>query len=288
MGGKRRLNNQFMNDLKTGHLSQIRKLVRDDRDLLLDIRAGYIDIYYKGHQLLKLTQQSTSYRTQCDKKFKNDVEFPEVLDSFDDVQAFLNIVPGLKHAIATHRPSGNEVEMEQLLIRANNHEPGINSEYFIVDRQYAIRNARFDMVGFYWGRDRRRSGQTVPLVLFEVKYGLHGGVEKLVAQVEQYHEAISDHFEEFANEMESLFRQKVELGLYSVLAKDGALDSLQLSRDVDTARIALVLADYNPHSKRLGRVDFNPDFFPHRIDVFSVGYGLWKANSEEASRSREQ
>jgi hypothetical protein len=51
---------------------------------------------------------------------------------------FLACVPRIKQNIAALDKRSLEVEYEQMLIRANNYERRNASEYFIVDRQYAI------------------------------------------------------------------------------------------------------------------------------------------------------
>ena len=56
----RRLSDKFFYDLKSGFLSGIIASVRTDPDLNLEIRDRYINVYYKGNSLLKLTETSPS------------------------------------------------------------------------------------------------------------------------------------------------------------------------------------------------------------------------------------
>ena len=53
----RGINDGFICDLKTGDLSYFLNQVKSNRDkLCLEIRDGYINIYYKGGNLLKITK----------------------------------------------------------------------------------------------------------------------------------------------------------------------------------------------------------------------------------------
>jgi hypothetical protein len=51
---RRALTPRFKEDLQTGILSPLLQLVLKDRDLLLEIRSGYIDLYFKGNGLIKI------------------------------------------------------------------------------------------------------------------------------------------------------------------------------------------------------------------------------------------
>ena len=52
----RKLSDRFLQDLKSGFLSGLMARVHQDRDLDLEIRQDYLNIYYKGNSLLKLDQ----------------------------------------------------------------------------------------------------------------------------------------------------------------------------------------------------------------------------------------
>lgn len=51
----RGLRQKFMNDLSEGVLAPLRDRVLADRSLCLEIRENYINIYYRGGNLLKLS-----------------------------------------------------------------------------------------------------------------------------------------------------------------------------------------------------------------------------------------
>lgn len=47
-------------------------------------------------------------------------------------------LPFVKQRIATHRPCGMEIDFQQMLIRANNTEPSLQTDYFAVDQQVVL------------------------------------------------------------------------------------------------------------------------------------------------------
>ncbi|MEN9933985.1 MAG: hypothetical protein RLZZ387_564 [Chloroflexota bacterium] len=143
----RGLSPNFITALQSGILSGLRQRVLADNDLDLQIRDGYLNIYYKGNSLLKLTEQGGGrYRVTINAKFTGDVRLPDITN-VATAEQFLRAIPQLKEAIITHGASSLEVEYEQLIIRSNNQETRTNSDYYIVDRQYVDGAARFDLVG---------------------------------------------------------------------------------------------------------------------------------------------
>ena len=66
----RAINDKFIKDLNTGELSYFLTQVKNQRDkLCLEIRDGYINIYYKGGSLLKITQKRNGYSFFFDSKY---------------------------------------------------------------------------------------------------------------------------------------------------------------------------------------------------------------------------
>ena len=58
----RHINERFVADLLNGELAFFLNQVKSARDRLsLEIRDGYINIYYKGGSLLKITQKKIGY-----------------------------------------------------------------------------------------------------------------------------------------------------------------------------------------------------------------------------------
>ncbi|MCL5960058.1 MAG: hypothetical protein M1358_12240 [Chloroflexi bacterium] len=251
-----------------------------DRDLLLEIREDYINVYYKGYSLLKLSQARDRYLVGIHKKFQvpSISELP-TLGTQADTQEFVRAIPAIKERILSIGKGGNEIEYEQNLIRANNGEPRLNTEYFVIDRQVvsAGHQGRFDLIAVYWSSAGRRPRQIVPLILLEVKFGLNTDIANIHKQLEGYYESLPDPIAGLAEEAEILLRQKVQLGLIHQGPRQlAALETLSVSRSKKDLRFGVVLVDYNPHSKLLNIDALSKLEFSERIDLFYVGFGLWR------------
>ena len=209
----RKLSIEFLECLKTGFLSSITESVKNDSDLVMDIRDGYINIYYKGNSLLMLSETKSGYKAKINEKFlagvQIDLEFtPET------VHQFVDAIPQLKQNVVNLGKRSLEIEYEQLIIRANNDERRNNTEYFIVDRQYALKEGRFDLTGIFWDLGHRQQGDEVPVCLMEIKFALNTDIKEVHEQLARYYEAVKLRAAAIAEEMEQLFHQKLELGLY--------------------------------------------------------------------------
>jgi hypothetical protein len=275
----RKLSNNFLKCLKTGFLSPITKSVIDDPDLVLDIRDGYINIYFKGNSLLKLTETSTSrYKVEIHEKFLVGVNLNIFLTE-ENVDEFVKALPQIKQNIANHGRRSIEIEYEQLIVRANNDEQRNNSEYFIVDRQYSVREGRFDLTGIFWDRRHRMKGQEVPVCLVENKFALNTDIKDVHKQLERYYDAVKPNASSIAEEMESIFRQKLELGLYKQSPdRLAAMKTLKFSREIEKFQFIVVFVDFNPNSTLLDLKKLADLPFANQVKVFQTGFAMWKQN----------
>lgn len=55
----RSINKRFINELLQGELSYFLSEVKNNITLSLEIRDGYINIYYRGGNLLRITQKKS-------------------------------------------------------------------------------------------------------------------------------------------------------------------------------------------------------------------------------------
>ena len=70
----RSISGKFIGNLKSGFLAPILERVHSDKDLDLQIRDGYINIYFKGNSLLKLTEKHPDlYAVDIHEKFVNNI-----------------------------------------------------------------------------------------------------------------------------------------------------------------------------------------------------------------------
>jgi hypothetical protein len=279
------LTDALKNDLLSGMLAPLLKAVRSDRDLNMEFRGACADIYYKGYRLHLRSAGEHGYTISVNDAF-SEMEQPP-LTSEADVSLFVKTeLSRIKGQMATHRSHGNEIEFEQSLIRANNRERGIHTDYFAVDRQVLMGSAadQLDVLGIHW--PRRRNDTDLALALIEVKYGVSGGVEKIADQVQRYYKGLTDHIGFFANEAEGILRQKLELGLITGESA-GAIEKLKrlpVSRKPERVKIVLVLVDFSPASTQLKAKELRQLSFADQIEVFHLGYGLWDKNADKKWR----
>lgn len=269
-----------MSALQTGFLSALRETVIADKDLDLQIRDNYLNIYYKGNSLLKLTEPTAGrYEVSINAKFESE---PKIFEWNDEITTsiFIKKIPCLKENIIKHGKSSLEVEYEQLIIRANNFESKSNSEYFIIDRQYVADDEgknRFDLTGFYWPREGRRRGDQVPLCLMEVKFALNPDIENIHDQVSRYYNFLKNNIKAFAEETQNVFQQKLALGLINQDEnRVEALRTLRFSPNIDEAQVVLILVDYNPFSKLLNVEKIKKLSFVKQIKIFYTGFAMWE------------
>jgi hypothetical protein len=284
----RGLSDTFMESLQSGHLSSLVQTVRRDPDLNLEIRKNYLNVYYKGNSLLKLSEQvASSYRVTIDPHLAEGLVIPRSLNSVRATTGFLEMVPKIKENIVKHVRGSMEIEYEQMIIRANNYEPRNNSDYFIIDRQYQIGKFRFDLTGIYWAKTGRRRNQQVPICLMEVKYALNTDISSIDEQLIAYYQALIPRAKEIAEEHEAVFRQKLELGLYcQPVERLAALKTLKLARDPSTFQFILVFVDYNPNSKKLDLRRIAKLPFASQVKVFHGGFAMWKQRFEESGKEQ--
>jgi hypothetical protein len=169
-----------------------------------------------------------------------------------------------------------EIEYEQLIIRANNDERRNNSEYFVLDRQYALQRFRIDLIGIYWGWKGRKSYQEVPLCLMEIKFALNSDIQTVHSQLEGYYDLIKNRVPELAYEYQTMLQQKCELGLFNQPQdRLSALRTLKISPDIKRMRFIVILVDYNPYSRHFDASKLKNLHFASQVWLFRTGFGMW-------------
>jgi hypothetical protein len=270
------LSPEMEDDFLRGTLQPLLEVVQRDRDLILEfLGPKAAAIYCKGHRL-GIQWRKDGCTINADTAFLKDRS--RKLQSAADTASFVTSeLPFAKQRIAEHRSHGTEIEYEQLLIRANNMEPNLNTDYFAVERQVLLGagQEQIDVLGVHWPGSSRGSDEDVALALIEVKYTLGGGVEKIAKQVAGYYDLLVANIGDVASEAQALLRQKLRLGLITG-ATDDALKKLAertVSNRLDTVKVLLALVDYSPRSTRLNVEELSRLKFP--VQVFRLGLGLW-------------
>ena len=155
----RHINIRFVEDLLHGELAYFLAQVKNNRSKLsLEIRNGYINIYYKGGNLLKITQKRTGYSFFFDAKYcrhKDGQNFDLLNNLPDDTESYK------KHFALMMQEMDQWFEEHPKPERDYQHQLLVNNPE-IVDIEYQIgRRMRLDMLMFFEGR----------LLIVENKYG---------------------------------------------------------------------------------------------------------------------
>ena len=104
-------------------------------------------------------------------------------------------------------------------------------------------------------------------------------ISQIQEQLERYYEAIKANAANIAEEGETIFRQKLELGLYK--GSDDRLEAMKtltFNRDISQFQFILVLVDYNPNSALLSLYNLEMLPFANQIKVFHGGFAMWQQN----------
>lgn len=271
----RKLSDAFVADLKQGCLKPFVDRVKDDGTLLLCIRNGYINIYYRGGSLVRISEKpsATGYEIFFDKNYLKSgitVAFPEktFIEMDADSVSWVEAFKFMKEAMDIHL-SGKEAlerEFQQLVVRENNYSRISNgTEYFFTDIEFSDSEisgpepARFDLMGICWPASSRGNLSKCKPVMVEMKYGdeaLRG-----VSGLEKHANNLKSVFGEAGNEIklreiiQYQYNLLFDLGLIRV-DKKGHID---LMNDL-SPEVIFLLANTNPRGKKL-RDELSMDYF---------------------------
>ena len=240
----RGINDRFIFDLKTRDLSYFLNQVKTNRDkLCLEIRDRYINIYYKGGNLLKITQKRNGYSFQFDARYclnKGDDRNYEKLKALnpssiqDYIDNFELMMSEMDSWLGKHPKKEREFQHKLLVNNSN-----------IIDIEYATPkskvtgeklNMRLDMLMVEGDK----------LIIVENKYGI--GAISGNAGVSVHYEDICgllntpDVYEELLQSVINIANAKYELGL---------LDKPIESIDKTKTEILFLFAEFNQKSESL-------------------------------------
>ena len=161
-------------------LYPILERVRKDHNLMFAIRDGYINIYYRGGNIIRITQREDLYQTFFDINFAKsgqsiDIAQIDIRTKYDaqELVLDLNFRKIIMDEYFANRSKTTEREFQQLVARENNNSSISNeSEYFVTDIEVAIPHlARFDITAIRWLANQRKNGNKCRAALIEMKYG---------------------------------------------------------------------------------------------------------------------
>ncbi|MFA5439498.1 hypothetical protein [Dehalococcoides sp.] len=265
MQDSRRLPASFMSDLKneTGLLHPLLEWVKQDNTLMLFIRNGYVNIYYRGGNLLRLTHKTNGgYNSFFDPRYnKSQIPLPKLpttLRNLKDVAAWLAGFPTLKQIMDISFSIHNkpEREFQQLIARENNCSPiSGETEYFITDIEFSDSSigARFDLLAIRWLAAERKNGRNCKAALIEMKYGDNAlsGAAGLFKHIQDINVFLSDvnRYKSLLQTMETQFEQLDDLGL---LQFEHPTNGFKVTVGSECKpEVIFVLANHNPRSSKL-------------------------------------
>lgn len=290
---QRSISDPFISNLQIGILNPILERVKSDDTLMIAIRSNYINIYYRGGNILKLSELGqSSYQADFHKNYNNgqSISLPSTICSQDDAQEWVNSFQSLKLLmdIFFSTKSKPEREFQQLVARENNSSTISNeSEYFITDIEFADSelDARFDMLAIRWLASQRKTGANCRPALIEMKYGdgALGGTSGLIKHLDDLNKIIADA-ERYRELLKIMENQLVQLHKLGLLTFNCPTQEAKITLNPDEKpEVIFILANHNPRSKQLENILSSADFsrcmencnFELRFFISSfAGYGL--------------
>ena len=291
----RKLSAKFMGDLvdSDGVLHPILTRVKKDHTLMLAIRENFINIYYRGGNILKIMEHNKgSYQASFDDRYNKSglliPDSPSEINNQNDSRSWIDSFPSRKNIMDEYFSTYGKAEREfqQLIARENNNSTISNeSEYFVSDIEVAEPYARFDIMAIRWLAAQRKNGSNCKAALIEMKYGDSAltGSAGLLKHLKDMEKLITnkDGYSKLLETMESQFTQLDELGLLK-FNKGTSNAKVKLNPD-ETPEVIFVIANHNPRSPKLKTILRDPEIdkyaqsqlFDLKFYVASfAGYGL--------------
>lgn len=260
----RGISEEFINDLKFGMLQPVLSLVLRDDTLCLEIREGYVNLYYRGGSMLRIDQKPTGYSLAFDprycehKSWRSTYAADQILRA-KAVPEYIDLIPYIKEEMNWyfHEHPKLEREIQQQILRENNR--GVlagDTDYYIADLEYADRKngSRFDMLAIKWPStsQTRKNRAGLSMSFIEVKYGDNAltGAAGLIKHFEDLEAYLRNHsYQKLCAEAQRMFNQKNELGLVGGI-KGSARISIDPTRRPE---FILLIANHKPASSILKR-----------------------------------
>lgn len=287
----RKLSENFILALKKGVLWPILNIARNDLTLCLEIRKDYINIYYRGGNILKIKREANCYSAFFDTKYldKNTTKVPErrprTLSESKDVSAWIDAVPFLKHEMDLWfgKNPKDEREFQQLVVRENNFGGSAKStDYFICDIEYANTSGRFDLIAVRWPSSghERKNNKNIGISFIEMKYLDHAlkgkaGLRKHVQDMDKFL-SVKTRLCALKEEMCTVFNQMLDLKLIRNQKPIANFNN-------EKPEFIIILANHDPDSSLLRKELLALEKSYKNMDLkFAIsnfmGYGLYKEN----------
>jgi hypothetical protein len=293
----REITQEFVAELKNGSLQPILSAVLRDDTLCLEIRQGYINLYYRGGSMLRIGDKPNGFLFAFDSRYcehkTGRSEYSERILCAKTVSDYVELIPFIKAEMDWyfHEHPKLEREIQQQILRENNR--GVlagDTDYYIADIEYANmeNGSRFDMLAVKWPSTSpaRKNRNGLSLSFIEVKYGDNAltGAAGLKKHFEDIESFLRNHsFSGLCSEAQRMLNQKIELGLIN-----GVNETSEISIDPNKRpEFILLFANHKPASSILKReleAVVQSDTYISLIESASVkiaasslmGYGLYE------------
>ena len=281
----------FFNALKAGSLTPLLDYVIADNTLDLEIRKNYINIYYRGGNILDVKMKKSDFLFHFEERYLINPLFitPKALQGYISSKDWNNYFPYAKQAMDYYftKKTKLEREFQQLVVRENNNSSIANgTDYFIIDIEYDNSDkSRFDLIAIEWpsvGSLRKAPKHFTPkLMIIEMKYGDHAlsGGAGMLKHWADFHRFTSNPIANanFKIEMLNLFSQKRELGLIPCLPSEKHRNPI-LKFD-DTIELAFLITNHDPASTKLKSELSSLGVVPAKFITSNfMGYGIYNEN----------
>lgn len=220
-------------------VNRLADIVRSDNELDLQIRDGYLNVYYLGGSLWKVTGlRSKQVRFEFDSKYfsrkdKSERDKNWLPKPTDGTEAWLESLPKQKQTMQEWFKENEKAEREMQHNLSVNHRKVRITDLILIDIEYAAwlhgdkdhkgakdsrRLCRFDMVAVE--RKTIRKGEPLKLLLIEFKQGngAIAGKSGMESHIEDFNQFLdsNENFlarKAFNNSMANIIREKAKLKL---------------------------------------------------------------------------
>ena len=277
----RMLCRSFMEDLKTGILKDILDVVRQDQSLDFQIRNNRVHVYYGGGKIVDLKPKSSEgYYASFDENYcvlkkhteedlkkkvhlRSMPELPNHIMTKGDAHKWAESIKQLKTIMDgwfEHHPK-TERKHQQLVIDQNNKlQASDETDFFIIDIEYARRGEQFDMVAMSWPTDTTQDKPRLAFIEFKVgDNALRSSSTKTGGDTVRKIPGIVKHLDDFARfitpdnyasvkeKMIVVLKQKMELDVLCHNEKLRRIGTPDKFSD-EKPQFIFLLANHNPKS----------------------------------------